>query len=452
MKKIKIGIEINDNKYKNKDFTHLLDGNPGIGGIQYQLLLLGDCLSNFFDDKYEIVYFHYSPLNDFPEGIKEVICEDDLDILRVSLLEDIDELIVNCNKSDLWYESLRKTNLNVLVRAGCYLDIREIYNIRLTKQIVRIITISSEEYDYYIDDDIIDRTICIENMMSFLNNNYPSKKALLEMKFKNGDTLTHNVAYIGSLVPQKGFARLARIWPQIINKIPDAHLYVIGSGQLYGSDNELGKYGIAEEVYENKFMKYLTDKNGNIIQSVTFCGLIEDGYADVLNNISVGVVNPIALTETFCTSAIDFSSYCIPVVTCGKHGLLSTVLDNITGLTFHTDIGFKRNIISLLTNATLNKKLSINAYDFSRTFDCQKIVKKWDKALQDLYEEKKCTIHKVEGNYLNDFKILKLVNAFFRRKMGLKFIPSSVDYKKHLMDIAHFSMRIIRKILGISTR
>ncbi|MCB6981976.1 glycosyltransferase, partial [Bacteroides uniformis] len=62
-----------------------------------------------------------------------------------------------------------------------------------------------------------------------------------------------NVAYVGSLVPAKGFDLLASAWPAVLAKVPDAQLFVVGSGKLYNRNSVLGKWNIADEKFENKF-------------------------------------------------------------------------------------------------------------------------------------------------------------------------------------------------------
>ena len=89
------------------------------------------------------------------------------------------------------------------------------------------------------------------------------------------------VTYVGSLVPAKGFHRLAQIWPEVISKVPNAELYVIGNGKVYDRNAKLGKYGISQSDYENQFMKYLTDDEGEILKSVHFCGIVGKEKRDI---------------------------------------------------------------------------------------------------------------------------------------------------------------------------
>lgn len=115
----------------------------------------------------------------------------------------------------------------------------------------------------------------------------------------------HNVVYIGCLAPIKGFHALAKAWPQIIAKTPDAHLYVIGSGQLYNHNELMGKYGVATQDYEDLIMPYLTDKGGAILPSVHFLGLMGEEKYDVLGACKVGVPNPVGSSETFCITGLE---------------------------------------------------------------------------------------------------------------------------------------------------
>lgn len=75
----------------------------------------------------------------------------------------------------------------------------------------------------------------------------------------------HNVCYIGSLHPAKGFQFLAQAWPKVLKEVPDANLFIIGSGKLYGRNAQLGKWGIAKEEFEEEFMPYITQNGKSLI-------------------------------------------------------------------------------------------------------------------------------------------------------------------------------------------
>ena len=80
--------------------------------------------------------------------------------------------------------------------------------------------------------------------------------------------------YLGSLVPQKGFHLLAKIWLKVVERVPNARLVVIGSGKLYDSNAQLGDWNIADKNYEDKYIKpFLVDiESGNPHASVKLMG------------------------------------------------------------------------------------------------------------------------------------------------------------------------------------
>src|SRR5258708_49421 len=76
--------------------------------------------------------------------------------------------------------------------------------------------------------------------------------------------------YIGSLVPQKGFHRLARLWPCIRHACPTAELDVIGSSQVNHPDQQLGTLGVASVSYEKLILRYLRNDPAS-------CGVVFHG-------------------------------------------------------------------------------------------------------------------------------------------------------------------------------
>ena len=120
---------------------------------------------------------------------------------------------------------------------------------------------------------------------------------------------SHNVVYMGCLIEEKGFHVLAKAWKKILEQVPDAQLYVIGNGRLYDKDAPLGKYGQASPEYENMFMPYVTDVEGNVLESVHFMGVMGNEKYDIISKCKVGVPNPNSTPETFCISGVEMQLY-----------------------------------------------------------------------------------------------------------------------------------------------
>ena len=94
--------------------------------------------------------------------------------------------------------------------------------------------------------------------------------------------------YVVSLVPAKGFYLLASSWPAVLAKLPDSQLCVVGAGKLYNRNSVLGKWNIADEKFENKFMKHITNDN-QVLPSVHFLGVLGEEKNDLLLKCRVGV-------------------------------------------------------------------------------------------------------------------------------------------------------------------
>ena len=186
-----------------------------------------------------------------------------------------------------------------------------------------IVMVSRQQYDRYIDDDIIDKCTYAYNIV---------ESSSIE-ESKSSETLPV-VTYTGALVNVKGFHILAKCWKKILKKVPDAQLYVIGTGNLYNENINLGKYKIAEEGYEKLFIPYLLDKNGNIDKSVHFMGKMGQEKREIYIKSRVGIINPSARTETFGLGAVELQSYGVPVVLKNKNGFPDIVKNNKTDYLF----------------------------------------------------------------------------------------------------------------------
>lgn len=154
----------------------------------------------------------------------------------------IDVFIHQINKPSEWYQALRKTQLKAIAWAHVYPAYYEQREFIKTDNVKRIVFVSKEEYDAYIDSDLICKGTYIFNM---LDTTKPKRPRVIEDK---------EVTYVGSLVPAKGFHALVKIWKNILEYVPDAQLNVIGTGRVYDRNAKLGKYGIAQEDY-TKFRK-----------------------------------------------------------------------------------------------------------------------------------------------------------------------------------------------------
>lgn len=419
---IKLGIELPDKNVYGVNLSKAKDGNPGVGGSEYLFALLGIYLKESSDD-IDVCFYHYGK-NKLPGQDK--IVTDPYDMLKQMSADAIDLFIHQINKPSEWYQALRKTKLKAIAWAHVYPAYYEQREFIKTDNVKRIVFVGKEEYDAYIDSDLINKATCIFNMLD-------TKKSMPPRTVG-----TKEVTYIGSLVPAKGFHVLAKNWKKILESVPDARLNVIGTGRVYDRNAKLGKYGIAQDDYEKKFMQYLTTEDGEILPSVHFLGLLGQEKDNVFANTMVGVVNPTALTETFCMSAVEMELAEIPVVSRKKWGLLDTIKDKETGFLFSSDKEFTNDVVKLLLDKDLNIQMGHRAREFVQdTFEASEITKNWIKEIRAVYNEIKPEYLGAHKNFKNDQKWIKMAVRFIRFNLGIKAFPDWETMKEQLRRIKH---------------
>ena len=277
-------------------------------------------------------------------------------------------------------------------------------------------------YDLYRDHKIYHKTTYIYNCV-------PSGNAREMVRSAPYHSRRNVVVYVGSLVPFKGFHLLAQAWPQIIEEVPDAEMYVIGSGKLYDKNSQLGEWGVAEESYEKSFMPFLT-QSGKIIPSVHFMGVMGEDKKEILLKSKVGVPNPSGITETFCLSAVEMQMHGCRIATINYPGYLDTVRN---GKLFGRRGNLAEVVVELL-------KSSDNEYDksmdyFEEKFSYDSVISRWEELL-----------HTGEIHYSD-----KLTNIFYRYKWLkelLRIVKQYLPILYHMPMLERVMIFIERKRFG----
>jgi len=186
------------------------------------------------------------------------------------------------------------------------------------------------------------------NKISFIynglyNNHTYNIKSSIKQKYK----VTHNskiILMIGNFQPRKGHKYLINAMADIFTKHKNLNLFIIGSGTKE----------------ETAYLKALVSgfKWG---YKVHFTGFVSD-ISEYMSIADIMVV-PSQEYESFGLTAIEAMSYGIPIVATNVGGLPETIGDNgYCG--FHTNLedisGFTRNIMRLIEDETLAKKMGEN--------------------------------------------------------------------------------------------
>ncbi len=373
---MKIAFYLPNSGLKYIDCRNLEHGNPGVGGTEYIIQATAHYIQKKHPDNIEIIV-----------GAHEVeLLSPELNSIKIS---NISELVYNVKPDYLlfkyepsWYLEIKKAIANVdtklLVWAHNFIPRKELSLLANDDKVERIICVSREQLNMYRDHK------------AFLKSSYVYNGMPVEyMKTLKSDLLSlserpHDVTYIGSIVEYKGFHLLAEAWHEVLKDIPDARLNVIGSGKLYDRGAKLGRYGIAEESYENKFMPCLIDEQGEILPSVKFWGVLGVEKNEVLAKTRVGVPNPSGVSETFCITALEMQAMGCVVTTINFGGFKNTVY-NKTGLLYKKTKDLARCIIHLLKSEDNDID---GFYNYMEThFAFEKVAEDWIDLFHSLGKE-----------------------------------------------------------------
>lgn len=394
-----------ENVKDNIDLERVKMGNPGMGGTEFQMLLLVWYLSEQ-DEENSYALLSTTEIKPSAHCETYTVCNFE-EALILYAQREADFFVLNYLRDEVQRNQLKKYKVNVIAWPSVFLYKNQLDYLADCEQVKWVVWVSRQHADRYLDHRIIWKSSYIYNGF-YIPDVYKS----LERK------KSHIVTWVGGIYPQKGFHYLARIWQGVVRAVPDAELYVCGSGNLY-QHTQLGSYGIAERDYEKTFMRYLIDENGKILPSVHFLGSVgADAMRELFKKTRVGVVNPKATTETFCCSAVEMELFGVPVVTARKKwGYLDTIPNGIGGLTANSLRGMKKNIVRLLREDDLNQRLGVSAEKYcSKMFNMEDVAGKWMQLFKSL---KKGNCTSVLGHYdhvLCDLKWLRIINRTIQRK------------------------------------
>ncbi len=404
---VKVAFFLDSHSMPNKDYSDIVSGNPGIAGSEYEILLVsylleqrGNNINSVLITNADVRFPHNRIV--YASSLNE--CCHYCDKNKIELLV-IDIKYFNKSVLDQYSKAI-----SIIIWAHNDVSYKQWNLFSSLTYIKRIVNVGREEMELYRDHVLTEKSTFIYNIFPIKDSAYYRKK----IKYDDN----HCVAYMGSIVKMKGFHILARAWKKVIKEIPDAQLYVIGSGKLYDNSAILGKYGIASKKYEEMFMPYLVDEKGRILPSVHFLGLLSDDKYDVLGKCKVGVPNPTGFSETFCICALEMQLMGCNITTISHPAYYDSVLNK--------EYLFKNeeDLADYLIERLLSPRDKIDElYDFiSNNFGIAGNIEKWEDLILNIESPNivnEISTHNIQNKKLKDI-IFKI-----KRKYGIgRSIPS----------------------------
>jgi len=417
---MRIGFLLDNQKFKQVNCLDLQNGNPGIGGTQYSILSLIYHLSvtDLTNEYFLLVNFS----DNLPGEIQSLVYESNEDIPKVIIDNQIDILILTHSSAYSDIKSLEHFNIagcKVIIWAHNFVSRKCLNNYSGFKNIVHIVCVGHEQLDLYRDHKAFKKSTAIYNgVFSQLLNSIESGK------FKNRGK---EVTYIGSLIAEKGFHKLAAAWKNILDVHPTAHLNVIGSGNLYNRSTKLGHFGFAAFDYEESFMKFLLDTDGNIIPSVRFWGVLGSQKNEILARTKVGVPNPSGVSETFGYSAIEMQMFGALVTTKECPGYLETVYSD--SILFKRDEELSKSVNYLLSRSDYDASETIKfIYD---NFAYEIVAPKWVNLFKEIKLGKEEWNSHIIANMNFKYKWLRELNHKIKDFLpfGYRILPSVMFFE-----------------------
>lgn len=425
-----IGIIYDDISRPGLDCRNPQKGNPGVGGTQFcYLMFMYYYTISFPEDK--IIVYRHRQVNEYPKmPLEDKITYKKVDsvekCIEMASLDHVDVLLFTHNHVAALNEKITEYKIKCIVWIhnwirGSILDL-----LSNNPSIRKVVFLVNEHYDRYIDHDVIKKGVIIPNMLE--------TKGLAT----RDDCKQMNVTYVGAVVPGKGFDVLAKAWPKVIAEVPDAHLFVIGKGNLYGNISSFGPLGIAEESFEKKFAKYLLDDANRVLPSVHFMGLLGGEKMNIFKKTKVGVVNPSGRTEVCPISALEMEAFEIPVVSKSTNGIPDVIVNQKTGLLVHSEREIAASIIKLLKDNEMNSSYGAAARVFvENSFNPHRIIKLWHELFIRVQNGEEEKVHVNKTLLQNDFKWIRQLNYYLKKTVLFRWLPSMINVESMISKALH---------------
>ena len=366
MKKIpKVAFYVPSSNLESKDFRHISRGNPGVGGTEFAMVMSAYALAI---KGCEVQIYSRSALKlprnvrtqkvvDFQAAISRSAEKGEILIYRPTQGEEdfvlsTEALLVNSRLIPWLQLDLRPQDLKKFAEI---------------KEVVAIACLGLSQRIKLRDNPIWKKSFVVPNPIVINRKNESTKRR----------SKSPQVVYLGALVPQKSFHVLADRWSRIKKKVPEATLHVIGSGNLYDTATKMGILGLSTPEYERRIFRHMNPSD----DSVKFWGRVDSPLTreNIILKSTVGIVNPLGTTETFCISGVEIQALGIPVVTRRHGGLRDTIVNKETGRLYRgKGRSLEKHIVKLLRNPEQAERMGNSARVWANNqFNVEKVGDIW---------------------------------------------------------------------------
>lgn len=428
---MKIGFYITNKNFCNKSCIDLSEGNPGIGGTYYAMLQVVYALSCSKNRNGDTFYLLMESDMFVPDYILKIVTPTINDLSRTIEKLQLDYLVVNKIGPETlgydFFDNIRRIKINVIVWVHCSINVRTMNQLSKEPLVTKVVAVSKTQYYTWYDHQLFNKATFIYNMFEMKNTT-----PMLDYEKR-----PNAVVYVGAINHVKGVHYITKAWGKVKKVIPDAELYIIGSGKLYSSTQECGKFGITESYYEQKVLRPIL-KNDQIDSSVHFLGVLGSEKWNILNRCKVGITNA-SSWETFGYTMLEMQLAGMQVTSKKSPGLIDTMYYG-SGILYNNPNRLSNHIISLLQSNSFNNTKSIE-FAMNR-FSSKNIIPEWNNLFHNCIPERS---YSSEIKNI-DFFFLRIVTVNRRIRRYIPFMPTVIQYKEYIDTISLYIRYIFNPI------
>ena len=427
---MKVAFHIHNDNCTSVDFSHIEDGNPGVGGSLNSHVLIPTVLQ-----KRGIVecVLLCNKEGRFDDAIKQEIVVNSRGALAYcDSHKDIDLIVFDakCVTTD---DIEAFPSVKVILWSHNFISFRILRRLGKLNNVLRIVNVGREYNDLYRDMPVFNKSTYIFNSFNL------AAISPYQRNLPSFETRPHHVVYIGSLIPVKGFHLLARAWQMVKRSVPDAELFVIGGGNLYNRNSKLGRWGIADEKYEEEFIPYLLEE-GKIRKDVHFLGVLGPEKYEVFKHCRVGVANPSGLSETFGNGAVEMQLMGCNVTTIKCCGYLDSVYNNNK---LYSNTKYLADYIIRLMDGEADPYSDVYRY-IESNFSLEKIIEKWEHLfLSDLCKSIEVQLLGNDDLNYHNKKLKEWIRLHIPEKIREYFVPIEWFYPSPFVKIAYRLRKVV---------
>ena len=169
--------------------------------------------------------------------------------------------------------------------------------------------------------------------------NVMDKEDILSRASENKNTMSYDIVYVGRLAYQKNPERLLKVLCEVIKKIPDIKIGIVGDGALFAQTKKQ-----AESM--------------GLLNNIEFLGF-QSNPLKILSKAKVMVMT--SRYEGLPMTVLEALALGIPIVSTPVDGLLNVINNGQNGYLTENDDLFVEKVCSIVTDSSLRESLSLKA-------------------------------------------------------------------------------------------